>query len=188
MQTRLVAMEEGKEPPMPTRTSQPRILPLKLLLFFLLFLGLGIALTIVSMFMSRYYEIGNVIIPVTSNRIQPCYQEPISFQTWIKPPSIVWHSMNDSQLFWRASFDPQIKSYPFKRVPKVAFMFLTRGPLPMVPLWERFLKGHEDRYSIYVHALPTYVEDYSPSSAFYRRQIPSQVLNITTLCHFYTQA
>ncbi|XP_074330867.1 glycosyltransferase BC10-like [Apium graveolens] len=175
MQTRLVAMEEGKEPPMPTRSSQSRILPLKLLLFFLLFLGLGIALTIVSMFMSWYYEFGNVIIPITSSRIQPCFQEPLSFQTWIKPPSTVWHSMNDSQLFWRASFDPQIKSYPFKRVPKIAFMFLTRGPLPMVPLWERFLKGHEERYSIYVHALPTYVEDYSPSSPFYRRQIPSQV-------------
>lgn len=87
--------------------------------------------------------------------------------------------MNDSQLFWRASFDPQIKSFPFKRIPKIAFMFLTRGPLPMAPLWEKYFKGHEERYSIYVHALPTYVEDYSPSSVFYRRQIPSQVSTVT---------
>ncbi|RYR55576.1 hypothetical protein Ahy_A06g030767 [Arachis hypogaea] len=33
-----------------------------------------------------------------------------------------------------ASFGPRIKDYPFKRVPKVAFMFLTKGPLPLAPL------------------------------------------------------
>ncbi|KAG0603430.1 hypothetical protein M758_10G093800 [Ceratodon purpureus] len=35
---------------------------------------------------------------------------------------------------------------------KVAFMFLTGGPLPFEKLWEKFFKGHEDRYSVYVHA------------------------------------
>lgn len=175
MQTRLVAMEEGKEPSMPVRTSQPRVLPIRLLQFFLLFLGLGIAFTIFSMFMSRHFRFENVFIPVTSNRIQSCFQEPNDFHSWIKPPLNVWHSMNDSQLFWRASFDPQIKLYPFKRVPKLAFMFLTRGPLPMAPLWERFFKGHEEHYSIYIHALPAYNESYPPSSTFYRRQVPSQV-------------
>lgn len=176
MQARLVAMEEGKEPSLPIRSSQPRFLPMRLLQFFLLFLGFGIAFTILTMFMSRHFRFENVFIPVTSSRIQPCFQEPNDFRSWIKPPLNVWHLMNDSQLFWRATFDPQIKSYPFKRVPKLAFMFLTRGPLPMAPLWERFFKGHEDQYSIYVHALPMYNESYPPSSAFYRRQIPSQVL------------
>ena len=175
MQTRSVAMEEGKELPMPSRTIQARVLPLKLLLFFLLFLGVGIAFIIISMLMSRHFYVDNVIIPATSNRVQPCFQEPLSFRSWIKPPSTVWHTMNDSQLFWRASFDPQITSYPFKRVPKIAFMFLTRGPLPMARLWDRYFKGHEEHYSVYIHALPSYVEDYPPSSAFYRRQIPSQV-------------
>ncbi|XP_010432873.1 PREDICTED: uncharacterized protein LOC104721705 [Camelina sativa] len=36
--------------------------------------------------------------------------------------------------------------------PKIAFMFLTPGPLPFEPLWEMFLRGHEDKYTIYVHA------------------------------------
>ncbi|WOH10803.1 hypothetical protein DCAR_0730276 [Daucus carota subsp. sativus] len=175
MQARLMAMEEGKEPSMAIRSSQPRVLPVRLLQFFLIFLGMGIALTIFSMFMSRHFRFENVVIPVTSSKIQPCFKEPNDFKSWIKPPSKVWHQMNDSQLLWRASFDSQIKLYPFKRVPKLAFMFLTRGPLPMAPLWERFFKGHKGKYTIYIHALPMYNESYPPSSVFYRRQIPSQV-------------
>ncbi|XVF25081.1 hypothetical protein REPUB_Repub13aG0183100 [Reevesia pubescens] len=50
------------------------------------------------------------------------------------------------------------------------------GPLPLAPLWDRFFKGHEGQYSIYVHALPSYVTGYPPSSAFHRRQIPSQMV------------
>ncbi|KAK1362859.1 Core-2/I-branching beta-1,6-N-acetylglucosaminyltransferase family protein [Heracleum sosnowskyi] len=175
MQARLVAMEEGKEPSLPIRSSQPRALPMRLLQFFLIFLGLAIAFMSLSMFMSRHYRFDNVIIPVTNSRIHPCFRRPNDFKSWIKPPLNVWHRMNDSELFWRATFDPQIKSYPFKRVPKLAFMFLTRGPLPMAPLWDRFFKGHEKQYSIYVHTLPMYNESYPSSSVFYRRQIPSQV-------------
>lgn len=36
--------------------------------------------------------------------------------------------------------------------PKLAFMFLTRGPLPHERLWERFFHGHEGMYSVFVHA------------------------------------
>ncbi|KAH7331784.1 hypothetical protein KP509_20G050500 [Ceratopteris richardii] len=35
---------------------------------------------------------------------------------------------------------------------KIAFMFLTRGPLPHEHIWERFFKGHESMYSVFVHA------------------------------------
>ncbi|KAK1311860.1 hypothetical protein QJS10_CPA07g00921 [Acorus calamus] len=83
--------------------------------------------------------------------------------------------MSDPELLWRASFVPQVKKYPFKRVPKIAFMFLTRGPLPLSPIWERFLKGHEGLYSIYIHSLPSYRAEFPPTSPFYQRQIPSQV-------------
>ncbi|XP_057838481.2 glycosyltransferase BC10 isoform X1 [Cryptomeria japonica] len=37
-------------------------------------------------------------------------------------------------------------------VPKIAFMFLTPGPLPFERLWEEFFRGHEGKYSVYVHA------------------------------------
>ncbi|KAI5056240.1 hypothetical protein GOP47_0028058 [Adiantum capillus-veneris] len=36
--------------------------------------------------------------------------------------------------------------------PKLAFMFLTRGPLPHERIWERFFRGHEGMYSVFVHA------------------------------------
>jgi hypothetical protein len=55
-------------------------------------------------------------------------------------------------------------------------MFLTRGPLPLAPLWEKFFAGADRAlYSVYVHATPGYRPDFPPASAFYRRQVPSQV-------------
>ncbi|XP_057977374.1 glycosyltransferase BC10 isoform X2 [Malania oleifera] len=89
-------------------------------------------------------------------------------------PKNLTHGLSDKQLFWRASMVPEEEEYPYDRVPKVAFMFLTRGPLPLLPLWEKFFQGHEKLFSIYVHALPGYKLNVSTTSVFYRRQIPSQ--------------
>ncbi|XP_068647053.1 glycosyltransferase BC10 [Aristolochia californica] len=89
-------------------------------------------------------------------------------------PSELTHQMTDEELFWRASMVPQKTNFPYKRVPKVAFLFLTRGPLPFLPLWESFFHGHQDQYSIYVHTPPGYKLNVSQTSAFYGRQIPSQ--------------
>lgn len=88
-------------------------------------------------------------------------------------PSNLSHGMSDVELFWRASMVPYKQEYPFQRVPKVAFMFLTRGPLPFLPLWEKFFKGHSN-FNIYVHANPGFVLDVPSDSPFYRREIPSQ--------------
>lgn len=103
-------------------------------------------------------------------------------------PTNLSHKMSDEELFWRASMAPYKNEFPFPRVPKVAFMFLTRGPLPLLPLWERFFKGHEKYFSIYLHTPPVYHLNVSSHSPFYGRQIPSQVPAIHTLslfiCHF----
>ncbi|KAK9141958.1 hypothetical protein Syun_011358 [Stephania yunnanensis] len=172
-----MAVEEGKDPTIPITTSrqaQSRVLPLRLLQFFMLFLALGIGFSFLSMFMIRYFGVQNVI-PPSQNNLQFCLEEPLGLKKWIKPPSNLMHKMSDKELLWRASFVPKIKRYPFKRVPKVAFMFLTRGDLPLAPLWERFLEGHQGLYSIYIHSLPTYHPTYPSTSIFYNRQIPSQV-------------
>lgn len=176
MHSRLGTSEEGKESATTTRTSQqPRTFPLRQLQFFLLFVIVCIGASIVSMYMIRHFGIHNVAL-VQSSSFRPCFDEQQgSIESWIRPPSNLLHTMNDSELFWRASFVPRRKGYPLKRTPKIAFMFLTKGPLPMAPLWERFFKGHEGHYSIYVHSLPSYTANFSPSSVFYRRQIPSQV-------------
>ena len=173
MQSRMVALEEGKDSATTLRTSQSRPFPLRLLKFFLIFLALGLGASIVSMYTIRRFGISNVA--QVQSTFKPCFEKPLNIESWIKPPSSLLHTMNDSELFWRASFVPRISDYPYKRVPKIAFMFLTKGPLPMAPLWEKFFKGHEELYSIYVHSLPSYTSDFSPSSVFYRRQIPSQV-------------
>ncbi|GAV65865.1 LOW QUALITY PROTEIN: Branch domain-containing protein [Cephalotus follicularis] len=93
---------------------------------------------------------------------------------WTAPQDL-WHSMTDEELMWRASMVPHIAEYPYNRTPKVAFMFLSRGRLPLAPLWEKFFKGHQGLYSIYLHASPEFTHEAPQSSIFYKRMIPSKV-------------
>ncbi|XVF75075.1 hypothetical protein PTKIN_Ptkin13bG0159200 [Pterospermum kingtungense] len=102
----------------------------------------------------------------------PC-QDCLTMDAFLHPTNLT-HRMSDSELFWRASMMPYKNEYPFLRVPKVAFMFLTRGPLPMLPLWERFFKGHQKYFSIYLHTPPAFHLNVSSDSPFYAREIPSQ--------------
>lgn len=115
--------------------------------------------------------------PAQLSKEQQCEKQDdfLNFSRFLDPGNLT-HSMKDDELFWRASMVPKKEDYPYNRVPKVAFMFLTRGPLPLAPLWDRFFRGHEDFFSVYVHALPGYNLNHnlSNTSAFYNRQIPSQ--------------
>ncbi|KAK2997031.1 hypothetical protein RJ639_026655, partial [Escallonia herrerae] len=174
MQSRVVPVEEGKDPTAATRTSQSRALPQRLLKLLVLFLVLCFGFSVVSIYMIKRYGAQSLVSAATPTLV-PCVEEPSSLERWIKPPSDLMHTMSDKELFWRASLVPRIKKYPFSRKPKIAFMFLTKGPLPLAPLWERFFKGHEGLYSIYVHPLPSFQAKFPSSSVFYKRQIPSQV-------------
>ncbi|XP_073155100.1 glycosyltransferase BC10 [Henckelia pumila] len=101
-------------------------------------------------------------------------EDCLSIDSFIRPRNLS-HGMTDRELFWRASMVPQKEEFPFKKVPRVAFMFLTRGPLPMLPLWERFFKGQDvEKYSIYMHTHPRFDLNVSEDSVFYNRHIPSQ--------------
>lgn len=97
----------------------------------------------------------------------------LKMENFLSPKNLN-HSLSDDELFWRASMVPKMEEYPYSRTPKVAFMFLTRGPLAFLPLWEKFFKGHEKLYSIYLHALPGYELNVSMASPFYKRQVPSK--------------
>ncbi|XP_065881056.1 glycosyltransferase BC10-like [Euphorbia lathyris] len=98
----------------------------------------------------------------------------VGLNEYLKVPESVKHDMNDEELRWRASMAPNVDKFPFDRVPKVAFMFLTRGPVLMAPLWERFFKGHQGFYSIYVHSNPSYNESDPETPVFHGRRIPSK--------------
>lgn len=58
-------------------------------------------------------------------------------------------------------------------VPKVAFLFLVRGPMPFIQVWQRFFEGKEGKYSIYVHATPGF--SYKEKDfLFYGKQVRSR--------------
>ncbi|CAI5515427.1 unnamed protein product [Closterium sp. Naga37s-1] len=54
---------------------------------------------------------------------------------------------------------------------KIAFLFLTRGPLPFAPLWEKFFAGHEGHYSVYVHASNTSFAFPADSPAIFKNSL-----------------
>ncbi|CAM0147174.1 unnamed protein product [Urochloa decumbens] len=101
-------------------------------------------------------------------------------ERWTRSPASAWHNMTDEELLWAASWRPAIGKYPYRRAPKVAFLFLTAGPLHLAPLWERFFSsaGSRDLYSVYVHATPGYggPKKFPRSSPFHRRHVPSKVV------------
>lgn len=77
----------------------------------------------------------------------------------------------DKELFEKAiSTVPQLNDPP-----KIAFMFLLRGHVPLEALWERFFQGNENRYTVYLHAsMPGFdCNSVVNSSIFKDRQIPS---------------
>ncbi|THU63591.1 hypothetical protein C4D60_Mb01t17430 [Musa balbisiana] len=171
MQLRVSSYEDVKESAQ-ARAAQPRASRRLLLKVLLPLLALGVGFSVFGMYLTRL----QVAAPVAA-AFRPCVEKPASLERWIQPPSDLMHSMSDEELFWRASLVPLVKKYPFKWVPKVAFMFLTRGPLPLSPLWERFFRGNEGRYSIYVHTHPSYKINFTSDSVFFKRQIPSKKLS-----------
>lgn len=98
----------------------------------------------------------------------------MGFTDFLAPSGSVMHNMTDEELLWRASMAPKVAGMPRRIVPKVAFLFLTKGELPLRPLWEKFFAGHEGLYSIYIHTSPDYAGSPPADSVFYGRMIPSQ--------------
>ncbi|KAH9303178.1 hypothetical protein KI387_014761, partial [Taxus chinensis] len=195
MQMRILSNEDSstllpKDSP-PSRSqgaSNKREWPHRLLRFlcFFMLLGTGIIVgVVIGSHLDRYIDTRHMLYPnfipprsVCSNcKLNKAEEgeDPMKLKNWISPPSNLMHNMTDDELLWRASLVSARKEYPFTRVPKVAFMFLTKGPLPLSPLWEKFFRGNEGLYSVYVHSLPNYKLQAAPKSVFYRRQIPSKV-------------
>ncbi|WOL03982.1 hypothetical protein Cni_G12703 [Canna indica] len=90
--------------------------------------------------------------------------------------SLQWHSMSDEELMRRAAEMPpsDVERRRSGAAAKVAFMFLTRGRIPLRPLWERFFKGHTGLFSIYIHASPEFNVEPPEDSVFFKRRIPSK--------------
>ncbi|KAG7020925.1 hypothetical protein SDJN02_17613, partial [Cucurbita argyrosperma subsp. argyrosperma] len=70
---------------------------------------------------------------------------------WL-PPSPA-RELSDAEIASRIVIR-EILNTPFVplKTPKIAFLFLTPGSLPFEKLWDNFFKGHEEKFSIYIHA------------------------------------
>jgi len=55
---------------------------------------------------------------------------------------------------------------------RIAFLFIVRDDIPHELVWRRFFQGHDDEYSLYVHANPGHL--YPSGSLFAGREVPSQ--------------
>ncbi|KAF8724519.1 hypothetical protein HU200_020773 [Digitaria exilis] len=150
----------------------------------LLFVSLGFVLGMASI--SKFPNFNIPFVPSLPSPKQPSSSPPpptpwpapqklqMGLMSFLPPSGVVAHNMTDEELFWRASMEPKLRRTPYHRVPKIAFLFLVRGDLPLRPLWEKFFAGHHDLYSIYVHADPSYTGSPPKDSVFYGRMIPSQ--------------
>ncbi|CAM0954106.1 unnamed protein product [Alopecurus aequalis] len=127
-----------------------------------------------------YYRLPTLAVPSVLVAA-PCAEkeEEVEVERWWARPAArsAWHNMSDEELLWAASFEPRRPGPRRPSAPgKVAFLFLTRGPLPLAPLWERFFNGTGAKglFSVYVHTTPGYRLDFPSSSPFHRRQVPSK--------------
>jgi hypothetical protein len=167
--------------------------PLKKLsniLFLFLALGGGVLLGLVmSLHVMGYFGDGSLLqsfsgaAPSQQQRQRAVHAHVISTKEHGYEP-FDHRNMPDEVLLWRASMFPHRPGIPIPRTPKVAFLFLTVGPLPLGPLWERFFHGHEKLFNIYVHSLPGFEPDHARSSVFFGRHIPSQV-SLQTKTHTF---
>lgn len=150
--------------------------------FLFIVIGLSAGQVVVGLYLKKY--------PITVPASHFSAYAPIAFSTLLpfsstngstpyytilsrKEQRFIDHNMTDEELLQMAV--KVRRSVSKQYVPKVAFMFLTKGPLPFAPLWEKFFKDHEGLYSVYLHSHPSYEETFPENSVFYGRRIPSQV-------------
>lgn len=135
-----------------------------------LFFAIGLSLGVLITFWLKNFSFTMAIAPFASANWSLLSNNTASVS--LEAQRFIKHNMSDDELFQEASSMVHGNSTV---APKVAFMFLAKGPLPLAPLWEKFFAGHEGFYSIYVHSHPSYNETIPESSVFYGRRIPSQV-------------
>lgn len=55
----------------------------------------------------------------------------------------------------------------FVQKPKIAFLFIARNRLPLEMVWDKFFKGEESRFSIYVHSRPGFLFNKGTTRSIY---------------------
>lgn len=111
----------------------------------------------------------NSYFPDTDSDVWPCRQHYVderemTYEDWVTG------GFSDEQALCAAH--RYAKRPMATGTPRIAFLFLTRGEIPMEPVWKKFFAGHEGKYSIYVHSTDV-DHKYPPGSLFHNRTIPA---------------
>ncbi|KAK4280787.1 hypothetical protein QN277_012363 [Acacia crassicarpa] len=111
------------------------------------------------------------------NQITETKPSSISIQNQTEPTLTQHGVLNDSLSSIPLKLPHHMSDQEVQGNQKVAFMFLTRGPLPLAPLWQRFFEGiDQGLYSIYVHSHPSFNQTVPRESVFYGRSVPSKAV------------
>ncbi|KAL5726409.1 hypothetical protein ACHQM5_009454 [Ranunculus cassubicifolius] len=137
----------------------------------------GFSLGIISTVYSEVLNISSEATPVSLSHLEippppPPLSSPSPPRLFLPNSSLI--DKEDIELFSRALNVLETNA----SIPKVAFFFLTKGALPLVPLWEKFFEGHESFYSIYIHSHPLFKDTTPQESVFHGRRIPSKVIKL----------
>ncbi|KAK4797730.1 hypothetical protein SAY86_030056 [Trapa natans] len=94
-----------------------------------------------------------------------------ALSVWLPPVPV--REFTDEEIASRVVIKEILSTPPIEiRNPKIAFMFLSSGSLPFEKLWDKFFRGHEERFTVYVHSSkgkPVHVSRY-----FINRDIRSE--------------
>ncbi|XP_021276995.1 uncharacterized protein LOC110411251 isoform X2 [Herrania umbratica] len=70
-----------------------------------------------------------------------------------QPPTFPSRELSDDETISQVVIKEILKTPPvLSKNSKIAFLFLTPGTLPFEALWDKFFRGHEHRFSVFVHA------------------------------------
>uniref|UniRef100_A0A5B6Z314 Core-2/I-branching beta-1,6-N-acetylglucosaminyltransferase family protein n=1 Tax=Davidia involucrata TaxID=16924 RepID=A0A5B6Z314_DAVIN len=74
-----------------------------------------------------------------------------AFSNWLPPAPA--REFTDEEIASRVVIRDILNTQSIQsKNPKIAFLFLSPGSLPFEKLWDKFFQGHEDKFSVYVHA------------------------------------
>ncbi|PPR93704.1 hypothetical protein GOBAR_AA26973 [Gossypium barbadense] len=105
-----------------------------------------ILVTFVIIFLITAY-----VSPLSSSTA--CYFFSSGDCTLYQSPSFPARELSDEETISQVVIKEILNTPPIQSADsKIAFLFLTPGTLPFELLWDKFLRGHEGRFSVYVHA------------------------------------
>nr|XP_043627158.1 glycosyltransferase BC10-like [Erigeron canadensis] len=163
--------------------------PLSLLCALLLTLPLAIVFTITTDLTTVYpphftgHSQNHISSLPIKTKLRKLVKKPLHFNSPpYRPPqplpakSTDDHEEDDENELFQLAGGSSTEMLPASAQKKIAFMFLTTGPLPMAPLWERYFNRtkRKNLYNIYIHADPNLQYDLIFQGVFTNRTIPSK--------------